>query len=562
MDPSNGHMKLLEQLRADGVTVMFGNPGSSEEGLLDAISRFNDIRYILGLQEAATVCMADGFAQATHRPAVVQLHCSVGLGNAIGSLYHAWRRHTPLLVLAGESGAAYDALEAHMWVDLVAMARPVTKYAARVIHPDSLLRLVRRCWKIAATPPWGPVFLSVPQDILDATNDEPVVPTVVPETRVSPEPQVIARAAEMLASATNPVILMGDGVAHAEAHAELARVAELLGAGVWGSMASELIMPWSHPLYRGLMGHMFGHASGRIVADADAVLIVGTYVFPDVFPALVSPFRPDARIVQIDLETHAIAKNHPVSLGLASDPKLTLGQLADALAARMTESQRSAARKRSDEIGTATRQSREEARQQDRAQRDAMPMRMAAFAEALAQQLPHGAIIFDEALTHSPELTRWWVPEEPGSFFQTPGGTLGVGLTGAVGLKLAHPDRTVLGFTGDGGAMYTYQALWTAAHYGIAAKFVVCNNRSYRLLKQNLLDYWRTQGLTPDRYPDFPPSFDIRAPGIDFVGLAQSMGVSGQRVEQPADTAPAIRAMLDHPGPYLLELVLEDVVER
>ncbi len=201
-----GHRKLLEQLHADGIRYLFGNPGSSEEGLLDEITRFPEVRYIRGLQEAATVGVADGYAQATQRPAVVQLH-----GNGTSGLYHALRKQAPMLVLAGEAGVFVDALEAHMAVDLVGLARPVTKYATRAIHPGSLLRLLRRCLKVAATPPWGPVFLAIPQDVLDQSNDEPVVPTLVPE------PALIARCAELMQGATNPIILMGDGVAHSQA---------------------------------------------------------------------------------------------------------------------------------------------------------------------------------------------------------------------------------------------------------------------------------------------------------------------------------------------------------
>jgi benzoylformate decarboxylase len=249
---------------------MFGNPGSSEEGLLDEISRFPDIQYILGLQEAALVLIANGYALATQKPTVVQLHCSPGVGNALGSLYQVFRKQrSPLVVIAGEAGAAFDALDAHMALDLVTFARPVTKYANRAIHSGSLLRLLRRCIKMAATPPVGPTFLVVPQDILDQPNDEPVVPTVIPDTRVAPEPSVIAHAAGLLAGAENPVIIMGDGVSHAQAQAELAQLAEVLGAGVWGAMASEINIPWTHPLYRGLTEHMFGRTSARTVASAD-----------------------------------------------------------------------------------------------------------------------------------------------------------------------------------------------------------------------------------------------------------------------------------------------------
>jgi thiamine pyrophosphate-dependent acetolactate synthase large subunit-like protein len=560
MATTTGHRKLLEQLQADGMTTMFGNPGSSEEGLLDEVSRFPSIRFILGLQEAALVLMASGYAQATQKPTAVQLHCSVGLGNAIGSLYQAFRKQrAPLVVIVGEAGVAADALDAHMALDLVTLARPVTKYAARVIHPGSLLRLLRRCVKMAATPPFGPVFLSVPQDILDQPNDEPVLPTVVPETRVTPEPALIARAAELLAGAQNPVIIMGDGIAHSQAQGELARLAEVLGAGVWGAMASELNIPWTHPLYRGLTGHMFGDV-GREIMQADAVVICGTYVFPDVFPVLENPFRPDATVIHIDLDAYDIAKNHPVTLGLVSDPKPTLRLLAEAVADRLSPAQQQAARERAERSAREIEQQRAGDLERDRAHRWAVPLHMAAFAEELATQLPEGAIVYDESLTYSQELTRWVPPTTPGQFFQTPGGTLGVGIPGAVGVKLAHPDRTVVGFTGDGGAMFTYQALWTAAHHRIGAKFVVCHNASYRILKHNIVRYWRDRGQQPDQA--FPPSFDIREPELDFVSLAHGLRVPGCRVSQPTEIAGAITAMLEHNGPYLIELVLESHVPR
>ena len=448
-----------------------------------------------------------------------------------------------------------------MALDLVTVARPVTKYAARAIHPGSLLRLLRRCIKMAATPPVGPVFLAVPQDILDQPNDEPVLPTVIPETRVAPEPALIARAAEMLAGARNPVIIMGDGIAHSQAQGELARLAEVLGAGVWGAMASELNIPWTHPLYRGLTGHMFGQVSRRTVEHADAVVICGTYVFPDVFPLLENPFRPDAKVIHIDLNAYDIAKNHPVTLGVVSDPKLTLRLLAEAVAGRMSQTQQQAARDRAERLAREKEQQRAGDLERDRANRTAVPLHMSAFAEELAKQLPEGAILYDESITHQAELMRWLPPTTPGQLFQTPGGTLGVGIPGAVGVKLAHPDRTVVGFTGDGGATFTYQAMWTAAHYRIGAKFVVCNNSSYRILKQNIVTYWSDRGLQPDQ-ASFPPPFDIGEPHIDFVSLAQGLGVPGCRVSQPAEIAGAITTMLERDGPYLIELVLERNVSR
>jgi benzoylformate decarboxylase len=167
------------------------------------------------------------------------------------------------------------------------------------------------------------------------------------------------------------------------------------------------------------------------------------------------------------------------------------------------------------------------------------------------------AIIFDEALTTSPELTQYIPPRKPGTYFQTRGGSLGVGIPGAIGIKLARPEATVIGVTGDGGSMYTIQALWTAAHHDIAAKFVICNNRSYQLLKLNIMQYWKERQIPQH---EFPASFDITNPDLRFDDLARSLGVEGARVEKPDDVGPAIDKMLAHDGPFLIDLVLSNEV--
>jgi benzoylformate decarboxylase len=334
---------MIEQFLADGITHMFGNPGTVEQGFLDALEQFPDFHYILTLQETVAAGIADGYARATGGPAVLQLHSGVGLGNGIGMLYQSKRGHAPLVVVAGESGVAYDSMDAQMAADLVAMARPVTKWATRVVDHRSLLRVLRRAVKIAMTPPRGPVFVALPMDVLDALNDEPVVPTVIPETRTLPTPDLVARAAVLLAPAQRPIMLVGDGVSVAGAEPELARVAEKLGADVWFVDSSEAHLPAGHPLARGALGHMFGPVSRAAVADADAVLIVGTYVFPEVFPDLTTPFRSDAAIVHVDLDAYEIAKNHPVTLGLVADPKPTLDAIATVLDRLRTTEQDAAA---------------------------------------------------------------------------------------------------------------------------------------------------------------------------------------------------------------------------
>jgi benzoylformate decarboxylase len=180
------------------------------------------------------------------------------------------------------------------------------------------------------------------------------------------------------------------------------------------------------------------------------------------------------------------------------------------------------------------------------------------FAQELAKHLPPDAIVFDEALTTSPELTRYLTPTQPGTYFLTRGGSLGVGIPGAIGIKLANPDKTVIGFTGDGGSMYTIQALWTAAKYGVAAKFVVCNNHSYELLKLNIEEYWDEREI-PEH--DFPMGFSLTEPDIKFADLAQSLGVAAVRVATPEQIGPAIEQALNHDGPFLIDLVIANQVK-
>jgi thiamine pyrophosphate-dependent acetolactate synthase large subunit-like protein len=562
-DPSasnrTGRELLLEQLVADGAKYLFGNPGTVEEGFLDALSDRSDLSYVLALHETVALGIADGYARATKRPTFVQLHSGVGLGNGIGMLYEAMRGHAPLVVLAGDAGVRYDALDAQMAADLVGMAKPVTKWASRVTDPGSLLRSVRRAVKIAGTPPMGPVFLALPLDVLDAPALEEVVPTLIPCTRVAPDADVIRSCTEILAGASTPMIIIGDGIAASGAEAELARVAALLGAEVWGADSSEANISATDPHRQGQLGHMFGAHSQTITTRADVVLISGTYVFPEVFPVLSGAFASGARVIHVDLNAYEIGKNFPVDIGIVADPKLTLAAIADDLESTLQPEQREAARLRSTELARARQSVDATEREADRRRWNEIPLQAARFMAELAARLPNDAVIFDEALTTSPDLTRYLPPQHPGSYFQTRGGSLGVGIPGAIGLKLANPGRTVVGFTGDGGAMYTIQALWTAVHHGIDAKFVVCNNRSYRILKLNIQQYWRERGIEGR---DFPASFDLGGPELRFDHLAHAMNVPAARVERPDEITPVITRALETDGPFLIDLVIDGDVPR
>jgi benzoylformate decarboxylase len=554
MTIKTGNFAILEQFLADGIHYMFGNPGTSEEGFLDALSQYPDLKYILTLQESVAVMAADGYARATKKPALVQIHSTPGLGNAIGALYQAKRGHSPLIVIGGDAGIKYQAMDAQMAGDLVAMAEPVTKWSTMVMEPSSLLRILRRAIKIAATPPMGPVYVCLPMDILDAPMVGAVRPTSFPSTSTIPDRDSLNSMAAILAAAQKPMIFVGDGIAYAAAQNELTTVAELLGAEVWEADSGELNMSYRHPLYQGMTGHMFGSSSRSITTKGDVNLICGTYMLPEVFPELGEIFAPDAQTIHIDLNAYEIAKNHPVDLGFASDPKLTLAKLGSLLKTMMTPDQQELAHQRTAQIGQAKQQHRDSQLAGDLAVREAIPLHFSRIAEELVAQLPTDAIIFDEALTCSPQLTRYLLPTQPEHYFLTRGGSLGVGIPGAIGAKLAHPDRTVIGITGDGGAMYTIQALWSAARHQVDAKFIICNNRSYRLLQVNIQAYWQQQQLETH---NFPLSFDLSEPEIRFDEMARAMGVAAIRIEKPEEIAPAIRTALAHKGPFLIDAVLE-----
>jgi benzoylformate decarboxylase len=548
-----GHYAILEQLVADGIEHIFGNPGTVEQGFLDALSDFPQLRYILTLQETVAVLAADGYARSTQKPTIAQIHSTPGLGNAIGALYQAMRGHSPIVVLGGDAGVRYLGMDAQMAGDLVSMARPVTKWSTMVAHPSSLLRVLRRAIKIAGTPPMGPVYVCLPEDVMDAEAVEPVFPTLIPSTRVIPDPALVEEAAGFLAEARRPRIYIGDGVAFSGGVEEVTRVAELLGAEVYGVDSGEINMVPDHPLYGGQTGHMFGVHSFPILQEGDVNLVVGTYMLPEVYPRLDAVFPEEAKVIHVDLNAYEIGKNHRVDLGMVSDPKLTMAALADALETRLSEEARGRALVLKGEAAQEKAAQREEALAADLAAGDESPLKFASFMRELAPRMPADSVIFDEALTSSPELNRYWPSPKPGTFFQVRGGSLGTALAGALGLKVANPDKPVFAFSGDGGAMYVIQAFWSAARHNLDIKFIICSNRSYRLLQLNINQFWEERGVEGR---SFPMAFDLSEPPLGFVEMARGMGMEGRRIEKPEEIVPAIEAAMAHDGPFVLDVVI------
>ncbi|MDH4438852.1 MAG: thiamine pyrophosphate-binding protein [Rhizobium sp.] len=549
-----GHRAVIEQLVAEGITHVFGNPGTVEQGMLDALGDFPSIDYVLTLQESVASLAADAHARATRKVAVAQIHSSPGLGNAIGALYQAKRGHSPLVVIGGDAGIRYAAMNAQMAADLVGMAAPVTKWATVVQHPTSLLRVLRRAFKVAGTAPMGPVYVCLPQDVLDAEAHEAAIPSLVPNSASLGDAALIGLAADKLAAAARPTLFVGDGVAWSSAQAEVGRIATLLGADVWGVDSGEVNLDTTHPMWRGQTGHMFGEQSLPILKSGDVNLIVGTYMVPEVFPELGTIYAEGAFGIHVDLDADQIGKNHPVDLALLADPKTTLSALIVAIEARLSPAARAAAAGRVEAAQRTKSAKREAELAEDAAKADLRPIPFATFARALAEAIPPGTAIFDEALTNSPALVRHLPPTDPAAFFQTRGGSLGTALAGGLGLAAARAGRPVVAVSGDGGAMYTIQALWTAARHRLPVKWVICNNGSYRLLQMNIQQFWGVAG-TEGR--PFPVSFDLSRPALRFADMAAALSVPSRRIETPDQIGPALAAAFSEPGPFLLDVVLE-----
>lgn len=561
-----GHEAILRQFLANGIDHMFGNPGTVEQGFLDALSDVPEMKYILTLQESIAVLCADGYARSRFKPALVQIHSSPGLGNAIGNLYQAMKGQSPLVVIGGDAGIKYQAMDAQMAADLVAMAEPVTKWSAMVQHPSSLLRMIRRAIKVASTPPCGPVYLCLPEDILDGEITESIFPAHIPSYDTSPTKESLQVVADLIHQSRNPIILAGDGVAWTHGDQELVKLAEAIGAKVYSADGGEINFPDDHLLNYGSTGHMFGSASLPITRNCDLCIALGCYLLPEVFPELGDIFNDDAKIIHVDTNVNNIAKNHRVDISYVSRPGSVIKALLPLVQALPSEWQQMAQERRRqyEAASPVTHNKIDELYGIPDDSHDAQIdgksklMRSGPFVKRLSEKIPTNTIIFDEALTNSPPISKYLPGRKAGDRMMTRGGSLGTGFPGAIGAKLANPDRCVIGFSGDGGSMYTIQTLWTAARHGVNAKFVVCQNRSYRLLQANITQFWKERGIEGR---DFPIAFDLSNPQVNFHDIAEGLGVKAESVETPGQIDGAIDRMLNHNGPYLINLVLDGDVK-
>ena len=542
---------LLTCLKSAGVRYLFGNPGTTELPFLDALDG-SGVQYVVGLQEASVVAAADGYAQASGAVGVANVHVAPGLANALSILHTAARSRSPVLLTAGQQDTRLLPHEPILAGDLVKMAEPFTKWSYELRRADEAVSALQRAITIALTPPTGPVFLSLPMDLMrsvveDAGEGPPPV-----ATRTRPEPSAVESAARLLAGARAPLVIAGDGVARSGAVAELVALAELLGARVHGEPVYRRVnFPGNHALWR---GGLFPTPSGvgRALDESDVVLIVGASVFTWFLHTEGAPFRRGLAVVQVDDDPWEIGRSYPVSLGILADPRETLAELTRTISARMGEAERKAARERMEKITQGRAEIVARARAAAEAEAARTPIGQAHLMHTLASLVPPDAVIVDESATSLPFVLRYMAFATPASFFGAKTGTLGWGMGGAIGVQLALPKRKVVATIGDGSVMYAPQALWTAARYRLPITYVVPNNTSYAILKSGMLSL----DLDSAKRGIFP-GMDLVDPAIDYVSLARALGVRAERVEKPGELRDVLAACLAHAGPTLVDVVID-----
>jgi benzoylformate decarboxylase len=545
MTAITGRAAFLQLLADEGVTHLFGNPGTTELAIMEVVPHFPQLKFILGLQEAAVMAMADGYCRASGRLAAANVHVMPGLGNAMGALYNAKFSGSPVILTAGQQEQGHGLLEPMLYEPLVPVAQPLVKWAVEVTRAADLPRIIHRAAKLALTPPTGPVFLSLPGDVLDETLEMDLGHPVRVDAAVRPADDSLGKVAGMLMAAKRPAILAGQELALRDAFAEAVELAELLGAAVYGSsIPYSAQFPTEHAAFMGALTRQQKQVRATLEAH-DLLLVLGADLLRMSVYSPVEPLPPGLPVIHVSERAHELGKNYRTDIALHADVKQTLRALLPLL-----KVDRQAAQRRLGEL-----KAKNWSAQRDQARIDAMlaaetkPIDPQYLMLRFTETLPRDAVVVDEGLVSTYSLPRFLAMRGPRDYYGLASGGLGFAVPGAVGISLALPGRPVAVMVGDGAAMYSIQGLWTAAHHRLPITYVIANNRGYRIIKERLVAFRKTDRFT---------GMDLRDPDLDFVALAQSFGLAARRVTDPQDIAPALREAFASGQPNLIDLRVAD----
>jgi benzoylformate decarboxylase len=548
-----GRSAFLALLKDEGITHLFGNPGTTELPIMHALKDHPDLTYVMGMQESLVVYMADGFSRASGRLSACNVHVAPGLGNAMGALFGAKFTGTPIILTAGQQEQGHGLTEPLLYDPLVPIAQPLVKWAVEVTRLEDLPRIVRRAAKVAMTPPTGPVFISLPGDILNNEAGIDLASSTRIDTRVRPADEVIEALADRILKAERPVLLCGDELVKSNALAEAAELSEVLGCPAFQST-----IPFGahflseRPCFVGALSRDQKQVRDTLT-PYDTMIVLGSDVLRMSVWSEVDPKPEHLRIIQVGLVDWEIGKNYPAEMAVKADVRETIKALIPVL---QRKGGRALAERAQRGIAALAKTNwvakRDAAVASARKVAAANPIHGDWLTHCLVQAMPKDAILVNEGLTSARLLTNLFAFRDRYAMHGNAAGGIGWALPAAIGVQFAHPGRPVTCISGDGSAMYSVQALWTAANQKLPITYVICNNGGYRIIKQRLKSFHGN-----DHYI----GMDFKDPALDWIGLAKSMGMNAVRVTEPSELPDVLKAAYSRAGgPMLIDVVVDGTV--
>jgi len=547
-----GRSAFLALLEDEGITHLFGNPGTTELPIMHALKDHPDLTYVMAMQESLVVAIADGFSRASGKLVACNVHVAPGLGNALGSLFNAKFTGTPMILTAGQQEQGHGLMEPVLYGPLVQMAEPLVKWAVEVTRLEDLPRIVRRAAKVATTPPTGPVFISLPGDILNSEAGIELGRATRVDTRVKPSDESLQALVARILKAQRPVIIAGDEVVKSDALKEAAVLAETLGAPAY-----QCSTPYGahflseSPCFMGALSRLQKQVRD-VLSPYDLMIVLGADPLRMSVYSEVDPMPDGLSIVQIGLVDWDLAKNYGAEIALKADVKETLRALTPELKAAGGAALESRARRGLADLAAKNWSARRKPLIEQISKAAAKsPIDPDYLTLQLVEAMPDNAIVVDEGLTSGRQLLSLRPHRDRYGYHALASGGIGWGVPASVGVSLANPRRPVVCYSGDGSAMYSIQALWTAAHHRLPLNVVVCNNGGYRIIKQRLLAF---------HGDDHYVGMDFADPPVDFAGMAKSLGLEAMRISDPAQLKPTLSDAFKRPGAKLIEVVLSNSV--
>ncbi len=552
MNRITGRSAFLALLRDEGITHLFGNPGTTELPIMHALKEHPDLTYVMAMQESLVVAIADGFSRASGRLVACNVHVAPGLGNAMGSLYNAHFTGTPMILTAGQQEQGHGLMEPLLYGPLVRMAEPLVKWAVEVTRLEDLPRIVRRAAKIATTPPTGPVFISLPGDILNSEAGIELGRSTRVDTRVKPSDEALQALAQRILKAERPVIIAGDEIVKSDALREAAMLAETLGCPAYQQSTPYGAQFLSEsPCFMGALTRLQKQVR-EVLAPYDLMIVLGADPLRMSVHSEVDPLPEGMPIVQIGLVEWDLAKNYGAEIALKADVKETLRVLIPALKAAGGAALEARARQGVAALASKNWSARRATLVEEISKnRDRSPIDPDWLALTVIDAMPDNGILVDEGLTSSRYINALRPHRDRYGYHALASGGIGWGLPASVGVSLANPDRPVVCFSGDGSAMYSIQALWTAAHHKLPLTVVIVNNGGYRIIKQRLLAF---------HGDDHYVGMDFVDPKVDFTAMAKALGLEAMRISGAGELKTKLSSAFNSPGPKLIEVMVDGTV--